>query len=144
MEDHAFMGAWRLLSFEALTTDMQTLYPYGSHPQGLLIYDGLGNMAAQLLRSSREWFSAKDKSLGSDHEIRAAFTSYEAYFGTYKIDAHAGTVTHQIDAALFPNWTGSEQRRYFEFAGSRLTLRTPAIAYGGTTLVATLVWERIS
>ena len=138
----AFIGTWRLLSFEALTSDMRTLYPYGSHPKGLLIYDGHGNMAVQLLRAERQRFSTDDKSQGSVQEIRGAFTSYEAYFGTYEIDEHEGTVTHRLEAALFPNWSGSEQKRYFEFSGPRLTLRTPSIPYGGTMLVSTLVWER--
>jgi hypothetical protein len=83
MGNSAFIGAWRLLSFEAVTSDMQTLHPYGPHPKGLLIYDGQGNVAVQLLRGERQRFSAEDKSQGSDHEIRDAFTSYEAYFGTY-------------------------------------------------------------
>ncbi len=86
------------------------LHPYGSHPKGLLIYDEQGNVAVQLLRAERQRFSTEDKSQGSDHDIRGAFTSYEAYFGAYEIDGHEGTVTHRLEAALFPT-TGPAANR---------------------------------
>ena len=143
MEKSRFIGSWRLLSFEAQTSDGQILHPYGSPPTGQLIYDALGSMAVQILRAQRADFAARDKSRGSAEEIRDAFTSYEAYFGTYEVDEEQGIVTHRLNGALFPNWTGSEQRRYFQFSGGQLTLSTPAMPYGGATLSAALVWERL-
>ena len=144
MQNSAFVGIWRLLSFEGHTSDGQVLKPYGSHPRGQLVYDANGNMAVQIMRSDRQEFSATDKSQGSAEEIMGAFTSYEAYFGTYVIDEEQGVVIHRLEGALFPNWTGSEQKRYFRFSGSRLTLSTAPIPYGGATLTASLVWERIA
>lgn len=143
MEKSALVGTWKLLSFEAQTADGQLLLPYGRDPVGQLIYDALGNMAVQLMRAQRQSFSARDKSQGSAEEIQRAFTSYEAYFGTYVVDEQQGTVTHRLEGALFPNWTGGEQRRYFRFSGGHLSLSTPPIPYGGTTMRATLVWERM-
>ena len=144
MQQSAFVGTWRLLSFEGHTSDGQILEPYGSHPRGQLIYGPDGNMAVQIMRSDRQEFSARDKSQGSAEEITSAFTSYEAYFGTYVIDEEHGMVIHRLEGALFPNWTGSEQKRYFRFSDSHLTLSTPPIPYGGATLTAVLVWERIA
>ena len=143
MQKSAFVDTWRLLSFEGHTSDGEVLEPYGSRPRGQLVYDTNGNMAVQILRSDRQEFSVQDKSQASVEEITSAFTSYEAYFGTYVIDEEQGMVIHRLEGALFPNWTGSEQRRYFQFSDSRLTLSTAPIPYGGATLTATLVWERI-
>ena len=143
MQKSTFVGTWGLLSFEGRTSDGQVLEPYGSQPRGQLVYDATGNMAVQILRSYRQEFSARDKSQGSAEEITSAFTSYEAYFGTYVIDDEQGMVIHQLERALFPNWTGSEQRRYFRFSDSHLTLSTAPIPYGGATVTATLVWERV-
>lgn len=140
----ALVGTWRLLSFEAQSSEGQILHPYGRHPTGQLIYDGLGNMSVQILRTQRHRFTESDKSQGSAEEMREALTSYEAYFGTYVVDEQQAIVRHRLEGALFPNWTGSEQRRYFRFSGGHLTLSTPSIRYGGATLVATLVWERMA
>lgn len=143
-QQSAFVGTWRLLSFEGYTSVGQVLEPYGSQPRGQLVYDANGNMAVQILRSDRQEFSARDKSQGSAEEITSAFTSYEAYFGTFVIDEEQDMVIHRSKGALFPNWTGSEQRRYFRFSDSHLTLSTAPIPYGGATLTAVLVWERIA
>ena len=68
-------------------------------------------------------------------EAKLALTDYIAYFGTYSIDAQAGTVTHHRQASIQPGDSGDLVRRY-EFAGDRLVLRPP-----NSTLEVT--WERI-
>jgi hypothetical protein len=34
-------------------------------------------------------------------------------------------VIHRLQMSWFPNWVGTQQKRFFEFAGDRLTLKTP-------------------
>ena len=38
---------------------------------------------------------------------------------------------------------GTEQKRYFELAGGRLTLKTPPLTVPGEAQVHRLVWERL-
>ena len=53
------------------------------------------------------------------------------------------TVTHHVEASLFPNWVDRPEVRYYEFEADRLTLRTGPLKSGRHTLVAQLVWERV-
>lgn len=138
----ALVGTWRLQSFHATTPDGRTVHPLGKNVQGRLIYDGEGRMAVQLMNPDRPAFRVDDPFVASDGEVRAAFNGYAAYYGLYSVQPDERTVTHHIEAALIPNWVGSDQVRNFELSGARLTLRTPAITIDGVETAVTLVWER--
>src|SRR3954466_14615089 len=87
MEADKFVGAWRLVSTEYHTDDgAPAESPYGPEPQGLLIYDAHGSMSAQLAQKSRKPFAINDRMAGTSDEIKAAFQTYQAYYGRYKID----------------------------------------------------------
>ncbi len=58
------------------------------------------------------------------------------------LDAAAGTVTHHIIAARFPNWEGTSQVRHVELDADRLEIRSQPILVEGTTWTFSLVWER--
>jgi hypothetical protein len=60
------------------------------------------------------------------------------------VDEAGQVVVHHVTGSLLPNWTGSDQVRFYQFEGDRLTLSTAEIPYGGTQLVGVLVWERLS
>ena len=51
-----------------------------------------------------------------------AFQQYFGYFGSYKVDASAGTATHFIEGAWFPNLENKAQVRTFCLEGDRLIL----------------------
>ena len=100
-------------------------------------------MAVQLMNPDRPAFRVDDPFVASDKEVRAAFNGYGAYYGSYRVRPDEHTVTHHIEAALNPNWVGSDQVRDFELSGNRLTLSTPAITIDGAETAVTLVWERL-
>ena len=102
-EASRFPGAWRLVSAEYRAMDGTVVdSPWGPEPQGMLIYDSYGNMSAQLGRRERTRFAGSDQLRGSAEEIKAAFESYNAYWGRYEVDEHARTVTHHVEQAMFP------------------------------------------
>ncbi len=143
-EADKFVGVWRLLSIEYRTDDGAIVEsPYGSEPDGTIMYDSLGNMAAQIGKKDRTRFSSADRMAGSADEKKAAFESYVAYFGRYRVDERERTVTHDVQQALFPNWIGSKQVRYYTFADRKLTLRTPPFQYLGKSVIAVLLWDKI-
>ena len=80
---------------------------------------------------------------GPAGEIKAAFESYQAYYGRYKIDEREHVVTHTVIQSLLPNLVGTEQRRQYKFKDGKLILRTPPILIGGRRLTGELVWEKI-
>ena len=139
-----FTGAWRLVSCETHDSNGQVEFPFGERPGGQLLYDGAGNMSAQLGRTNRARFAAKDSALGTDAEVRAAFDGYIAYFGTYAVDESTRAVTHHVVGASFPNWVGVKLVRQYTFdEGGRLRLATPPIEVGGRSLEYVLLWERM-
>jgi len=144
MTTDAFIGTWRLLSTEFRAEDGSPVAsPYGDEPQGILMYDVAGNMAAQLSQGKRTPFSVNDRKSGNDAETRAAFESYQAYYGTYRVDEQEGVVIHTVTQALLPNWVSGEQRRQYQFNNGRLILRTTPMLVGGKRISGTLTWERI-
>jgi hypothetical protein len=144
MEADKFVGAWRLVSTDYQTEDGKPAEsPYGPEPQGMLMYDAQGSMSAQLANKDRKPFAVADRMRGTPEEIKAAFETYQAYFGRYKVDEREHVVIHTVTQALLPNWVGSEQRRQYKFQDGKLVLRTPPITIGGKRLVGTLVWEKI-
>ena len=137
------LGYWKLLSWEVRRSDGLVTYPFGSNPLGLLIYGENDLMAAQLGDPNRPHFASNDRALGTSEELKAAFEGYTAYFGRYKVDEDLGAVIHYPDLALFPNYTGTEQIRYVQLAGQRMSLSTNPISFQGHRQVYVLVWEKL-
>jgi hypothetical protein len=52
-----------------------------------------------------------------------------------------GRVIHHVEVSLFPNWRGTDQERFVDVDGDRLTITTAPLQIGGTTS-SRLAWER--
>ena len=137
-----FVGVWKLVSFEQRTTAGALTYPMGQKPVGRLTYDASGHMSAQIMLPDRTRFDAPSKVRGSPEQKIAAFDGYTAYYGTYTVDDAHRTVIHHVEASLYPNWVGTEQRRLFEFSEGKLILRA-VNGSGGPGTEGRLVWERV-
>jgi lipocalin-like protein len=114
-----FVGTWRLVS-ETTT--------------GMMIYDSLGNMAAQVMpnRARRKYAAAEP----TPEEAKDAITGYLAYFGTYMVDEQAHIVTHHRRANINPGQVGDDVVRAYVFESNDRLVLTPA---GSTNKI---VWER--
>jgi lipocalin-like protein len=142
MLEQLFVGTWRLVSAEFRSGDGQIVYPYGREPVGLLVYDAHGYMTGQIMGSERPAFPSAQGSSDSPEALKAVLKSYIAYFGTYEVDADNNTITHHVRGSLVPDWVGSDQVRFFAFAGNQLTLSTPPLEGRKATITGVLVWER--
>ena len=114
-----FFGTWRLIS------DTTT---------GIMIYDSLGNMAAQVMpnRARRKYAAAEP----TPDEAKDAITGYLAYFGTYSVDEQARTITHHRKGSINPGQVGDAVVRAYVFESNDRLVLTPA---GSTNKI---VWER--
>ena len=139
-------GEWRLVSWHLISPNGETTYPFGETPEGQIIYTGTGEMSAHLMYPGAE---PGDLSGLDATEIFARVSrTYIAYYGTYTVDAAAGTVTHHVRGSLRQSWVGTDQVREFEMIGDdrlSLTANTPrntefSTNYAGANV---LVWERI-
>jgi len=140
--DPSLVGTWRLVRFESRAADGQVRYPMGERVEGQLIYTASGHVSTHIMRAGRRAFASGDRARGTDAETRAAFVGYLAYYGTYAVDAAAGTIHHAIDGASFPNWIGTTQVRPFVLDGDELTITTPPLQAAGEALTTVLVWTR--
>jgi hypothetical protein len=107
---------------------------------GRLRYDDKGYMSVQLFNSNRPHL----KDWESPEELKKAFEEYNAYYGTYDVDHDEGSVTHHLEGALYPNWTNTDQKRFFKLTGTKLELMTTPMEENGTEVVWRLIWERIT
>lgn len=142
----AFAGTWRLVDCEGRWSDGRVTRPYGDRPGGMLVYDGRGGFAGQIMARGRPEFANGNLLKGNDAEVRAAFEGYLAYYGRYAVDESQGLMIHWVEGSFFPNWIGERQIRKYEFpdgpGGGRLRLSTLPIQGARAELTVVLLWER--
>ena len=137
-------GTWKLVSWKIDRGDGQLAdSPYGANPSGWIMYHPDGHVCVTVMRTDRPKFAANSALGGTPEEIKAAFEGYAGYCGTYQVNARERSVIHRLDLSWFPNWIGTEQKRFFEISENRVTLSTPPITGFGGTQVHRLVWERM-
>ena len=125
-DSNAFVGTWKLVSWEVAQPDGTIHYLYGKDVVGYLIYTADGYMSAEIMDPDRQQSDpsfpleiAAAQTLPDPDRARAYSTSL-SYCGTYTVEGN--TVTHHVKAGLIPSWTGSDQRRRFRFELGRLII----------------------
>ncbi len=141
MSTDRFAGAWRLLSLEARTSTGDVSYPFGKDAAGYLLYAREGYMSVSVMQARRTNFASPDALQAPAEEKLAAFDTYSSYSGRYEVRGQK--VIHHVEISLFPNWTGTEQERYFEFSGDQLTLTAPPMRIGGVEQNLVAIWQRL-
>jgi hypothetical protein len=142
--DNPFAGAWKLRSFVFEKADRTLNYPFGENPEGIAIYDAVGQMSAQIMRPDVPKFRSKERTgEPTDQEVRAAYEGFIGYGGTYEMDSVKKNVTFHIKVSSYPNWVGTDLKRSFEFSGDRLLLRANIPSMEGTPASLVQMWERL-
>jgi len=134
-----FVGTWRLVDYSLIHDDGVVEKPWGTDVRGYLLYSAEGYMSGNLGPARRR--------RGVIERITPAARPrrnrrYIAYTGRFTVQAD--TVTHHVEASLFPLWVGRDEVRYYCFDGDKLTLRTGPLKSGHHTLVAQLTWQRVA
>jgi Lipocalin-like domain len=136
------VGTWQLVSASATTEAGAVIAgPFGTDPEGLLIYTAQGRMSAIISNGGRQPLSIADRVSSPAEERAGAFSTFIAYAGRYTYSE--GRVVHHVELSLVPNWANTELVRLVRFEGERMVLRTPPISIGGVSEVVDLVWERV-
>lgn len=137
-----FVGTWRLVDYSFVHDDGVIEKPWGTDVRGYLLYSAEGYMSGNLgpARRRRGVIERAVDSIDAAARRRRN-RRYIAYTGRYTVEGD--TITHHVEASLFPHWVGRPEVRHFHFAGDRLTLTTDPIKHGRHTVVAQLVWERV-
>jgi len=111
-----FVGVWRYVGTQI---DSKPRPNRGANPKGFIFYTESGAMAAQIAPDRDNKMAGHEP---TPDEAKAALADYISYFGTYTVDARAGTVTHHRQASVQPGPLTDYVRSY-EFMGDRLILR---------------------
>jgi hypothetical protein len=133
------VGTWKLIS-ETVQRGDQTDQPFGASPLGTMMFDPGGHIAMIISRPSLPRIEANRRDAGTLDENKTILAGTLAFFGTYKVSVPDGLLTIHVEASTFPNWVGTDQKRYFTLAGDEMTWVNHAPAVSGET--AKLVWRR--
>lgn len=131
------VGAWQLVTWKRHKEDGSVSFPLGDAPRGLLIYTAEGAMSVHMLLADRPRLDTDDPVGGTVEERALAYSTCLSYFGTWEAEGH--TVTHHVDAALFPNWSRTVQSRPFVFDNGRLVLQ---VRDANDRLTNEMIWAR--
>ena len=137
------VGTWNLVSYRVAKSDGTTTVPMGTDPVGRLIYDARGGMFVEIMRKERPRSMAAIPPQLTPDEKKSAFDGYIAYFGTYTLDETEHTVTHRVEASLFQNWVGTDQKRAYSITGEGLMLTDNVKLPDGTGLAVEILWKRL-
>ena len=134
-----FVGTWKLIDIEQRNAKGELVQPSSAAPAnrtGYLIYDPAGYVAVSIMPVGRKKYAGAQP---TEDEAKAAITGYAAYFGTFTINDSDSSITHHLQGSLNPGMA-ADQKRIFELAGNRLTLKPPVSANGNQSR---LTWERL-
>jgi hypothetical protein len=135
------VGVWHLLSREDYDHGGErNIDPImGPSPIGLLCF-GPTRFAAQFMNPDRSGATVPPPVSGPNNS--GTVNGYDAYFGSYTIDATAGTVTVQLEGALSPANTGQAFIRDIRVGDDRLWIQLKTTAADGTPITRTLTFAR--
>lgn len=139
----ALVGAWHLVRWGIHYPDGRVTYPFGKAAKGLLLYTHDGFMSASLAAPRRLRLSKQNPRLARTAERAAAFDSFFAYAGTYRVRMQA--VTHWVSIALNPAMVGTIQVRRIRVIRGRLELSAIEALPGVTgSRIHRLLWRRVA
>jgi hypothetical protein len=132
------VGTWTLLSWEQRKKDGTKVERYGTSPKGIAFFDAGGRYIITVMRSDRAPYSSNALWQGTPEENKETADGTITYFGTYSMSEADGSIAIHVEGSSFPNWNGTDQKRFVAIAADQLTLtlRPPA----GD--VVDVIWKR--
>jgi len=139
------VGSWELISrIDRTKTGEQRIEPsLGSDPLAFLVFDRTGHFAAQFMRRERNGITDNGTPSAAANNSRAR-GGYDAYFGTYAVDADNRTVETRLLGALLPENVGQVFTRTMSVDGDGLTIELETTTATGETVRRTLRWKRVA
>jgi Lipocalin-like domain len=140
-----FIGTWTLLSWKIEQAGGELIdSSLGPNPAGWIMYQRDGRMSVNIMRSDRPKFASNNVTVATSKEIKSGFEGYFSYCGSYNVDVAKGFVVHHLELSAFPNWVGTDQKRYFECSGDRPHAKDAPLTLSGRDQVHRLIWKRLS
>ena len=141
MSEAGLVGEWRLVSWTGVDHAGKRVEHGGGSPRGELVYLPSGRMAVQIEHSGRVPFGSREWTAGDTGERAAAYSTYNAYCGTWSLPG-PGLVVHHVELAIHPDHPGMSKRREYVLRGDELVLRTQDVETADGPATSELVWRR--
>ena len=116
------VGTWIAVSWEQRKNDGTTLRQFGENPAGMAIFDAGGRYIIAVMRSDRTKYKSNTLWQGTAEENEAIANGTQTYFGTYTVNESDRSIAIHVEGSSFPNWNGSDQKRFVTITGDQLTL----------------------
>jgi hypothetical protein len=132
-------GGWTVISVVTEDAGKKTDI-YGPKPMGYLTLGSNGRFSIQLMRPDLPKIASNNRVKTTPEESAAIAQGLLSYFGNWKlVDPKTGEIAFHIEGSSFPNWIGTDQKRFMMVKGDSLTIKNPTSPVGGT---ATVIWKR--
>ncbi len=136
-----FQGRWRLSRCFGTSGD-EVIFPLGESPFGSIVYTE-NYVMVLIAKSNRQKFSTEDFRDVPRAEVLADFPNYEAYCGTYDINAESNMIVHHLECSKVPNHISTDFRRHYSFRDNKLVLSTvDPVPLNGRDWAVELEWLR--
>jgi lipocalin-like protein len=135
------LGEWTLVSWTGIDGEGDAVKHGGDSPTGELIYLPSGRVSVQIQHSGRGTFGSREWTAGDESERAAAYSTYNAYCGTFSLP-EPGVVVHHVEQSIHPDQPGMDKRRDYALAGDELVLRTQAVQTPNGPASSELRWRR--
>ena len=129
------VGTWTAVSTTNTAANGAKSELFGPNPKGLMIFESNGCFSLISLRSDLPKFGTNNRATGTADENKAVVQGSIAYFGAYSVNEVDKSFTVQIEGAIFPNWTGTAQKRGLSISRDELTFTNAAGSTGGVNEV---------
>ena len=116
------VGTWTLLSWEQKNADGTKVERYGTNPKGIAFFDADGRYIITVMKSDRAKYVSNTLWQGTHQENKETADGTITYFGTYSTNEIGDSITIHVEGSSFPNWNGSDQKRFVAIVGDQLTL----------------------
>ena len=136
------VGTWKLVSASTVdASGKQDQTPYGLNPVGFLTYTEDGRVTALISHGGRKTLSIGAKPPALLEEQAAAFKTFLAYGGRYRLSGD--NVIHSVEISSVQNYVNKELVRSVKFQGDQIVLVTPPTMMNGKLQTFELVWRRL-
>jgi hypothetical protein len=132
------VGTWTLLAWEQKKADGAKIERYGTAPKGIAFFDGGGRYIITVMKSDRARYASNALWQGTPEENKETADGTITYFGTYSANEADNSIAIRVEGSSFPNWNGSDQKRFVAIVGNQLTLTVRAPSGD----VVDVIWKR--
>jgi hypothetical protein len=130
------LGGWTAVSAVS-EQGGKKVEPFGANPLGFLSFDQSGNFSLMTLPSNLPKIASNNRLTPTPEESKAIAQGILAYYGKYTVNETDSSVNLTIRGSSFPNFVGTEQKRFITVTGDdlRFVSPTPPTAAGTTVTV---------